>query len=956
MNAESALSAEMERKCLLECCTSSPAICSTASDEKTDGNSINSSTTTALNSHSDWSKFSFGMSNTRSFRTFLVQNASQSIVSPWHDMPLYSKDGLVHCTCTAPAGEIIVHELAVDEDYNPLRVSLNSASLPVNDQLQRPSSDAERNTNCKNQVGTMARAVDNSTASNSTCGRTQGKFCEVPPRNFDCDGVKCSNAAHTQRLTMFSSCAPWNHGFIPRTQQLATTFTKLLAMNVQVDSTTNSSTRSGNDCQMWQLNRPLEVIEIGRRQMELGDVYPVKLLGVVRGVPSAPEAGIGSQALLSSEDVQRCRSEYPPQAERSMTAEIRFSGDVTQALASSTANISINADVVVAIAGDDPLAQEVEGLEDMEQFMPGLQCRLISWLKSRFAATVTNRAPSDFFPSIETSPMLSDAELASLHEPWQVVAENSAAHVTVAQCNAAWQLQADQDVPPAPWPLPPSQTLESTGGSTFDSIHRSHFTIMEGIWKKRYPENMKDTYENYYSLDGRAPPIYSNRLSTFSSGSSGSFDIMITGGSSTEGSDSEETEASGIISSSGADIIAKRTGALLGSTKTAARHLGSTSKRVFGLFRTKSGKLLGTAKSTATSSLLSRQNSTEKCPAPKGHGSATPGLSLLSASTSACNYPDAGILTSVDASSQHAKDQPVVQVGYPGSSLSSTDPANCRIQSVNMLMNLTKASDMLGTNRSFGSRGGHTASFDLGDLERGTSSTDFISMNDIVTAKGRGAHQRRHHSNDGLESFVPSSRNLGNVNAIHMITSSEECNPSWNTSSMRSHFCGPHSRRPANLSPLRVHGDNLPLSILKKSNTISSVTTATCLPTPGVRYGRNDDFPMAQFLPEDFSDGQPVVAFRRSASEKVSRNWKVSENHILEGTDCRRKRNLSFDRKVSFKEEVDVVMFEGANSRGDDEEKESEVSMAALRFSLSLALDGEGEVFPSPRQILHLCA
>ncbi|GJP38805.1 hypothetical protein CLOM_g23214 [Closterium sp. NIES-68] len=145
-------------------------------------------------------------------------------------------------------------------------------------------------------------------------------------------------------------------------------------------------------------------------------------------------------------------------------------------------------------------------------------------------------------------------------------------------------------------------------------------------------------------------------------------------------------------------------------------------------------------------------------------------------------------------------------------------------------------------------------------------------------------------------------------------------------------------RKPPGLSPLKLAAEPRN-GILRPSSSNESLESMG-------NHKRNDSGSSShsQQAIEEEEEEEPPIHWRRCKSETVHRKSDPEDGEIT------LTRSNTAGRRVKFKEEVDVVML------ADEDEDEGSGGLAddifQLKFTLALALDNEGQVFPSPRKIL----
>lgn len=70
-----------------------------------------------------------GAADTTDFRIFFKQLKDGAVVSPWHDIPLFAGDGLLHFVCEIPKESSAKMEVATDETSTPIKQDIKKGKL-----------------------------------------------------------------------------------------------------------------------------------------------------------------------------------------------------------------------------------------------------------------------------------------------------------------------------------------------------------------------------------------------------------------------------------------------------------------------------------------------------------------------------------------------------------------------------------------------------------------------------------------------------------------------------------------------------------------------------------------------------------------------------------------------------------------------------------------------------------
>ncbi|CAI7928673.1 unnamed protein product [Closterium sp. NIES-54] len=333
---------------------------------------------------------------------------------------------------------------------------------------------------------------------------------------------------------------------------------------------------------------------------------------------------------------------------------------------------------------------------------------------------------------------------------------------------------------------------------------------------------------------------------------------------------------------------------------------GKWGGKLRGIFRTKSGRLMPSRLGGGSS---------DKCPIPKASTSHCSNSNSSSSNSSSSSGSGGGGGGGGGGSSAGA--------GFGSGmgslrSSGSSPESNLLRQQIPSSGHVWSHAESGESREAFGDRLRRATSLDPGQLEPGSGKSS--GLGGAVSGHGKPPVQHRR-----CESFE------------HYGSSKPKGLPKVGVSTNSPSPC----RKPPGLSPLRLTAEPNRHGILKPSSSSESLESIGS-------HKRNDSGSSShsqEIIQEEEEEEEPPIHWRRSKSETVNRNKDKEDGEVT------LVRSNTAGRRVKFKEEVDVVML------ADEDEGEERAAGGAddifqLKFTLALALDNEGQVFPSPRKIL----
>eukprot|EP00271_Cylindrocystis_brebissonii_P001276 TRINITY_DN11585_c0_g1_i1.p1 TRINITY_DN11585_c0_g1~~TRINITY_DN11585_c0_g1_i1.p1 ORF type:complete len:698 (-),score=102.83 TRINITY_DN11585_c0_g1_i1:654-2747(-) len=159
---------------------------------------------------SPFQRLSIGTPGSLSFRVLFV-SPQNSLLSPWHDIPLCSAGGF-SCVCTTPAGSWLRFQVAQDEPSDPLRVDRVAGPVMTRSTSLRPATSS--------QGPPSPRSRDSSGPSRMKAMRvlSSGSVSDTDPHAPKTEEAASSTTGDVAlRAAHFSEDTSWHLGFFPQT-------------------------------------------------------------------------------------------------------------------------------------------------------------------------------------------------------------------------------------------------------------------------------------------------------------------------------------------------------------------------------------------------------------------------------------------------------------------------------------------------------------------------------------------------------------------------------------------------------------------------------------------------------------------------------------------------------------------------------------------------------------------